>query len=53
MARRRRNQSFAEWAVRDLIRGVVALIIAVVAAYLVYRVGTWAFTEAARQTMGN
>jgi hypothetical protein len=53
MARRRRNQSFAEWAVRGLIRRVIALAIVVVAAYIVYRVGMWAFTEAARQTMGN
>jgi hypothetical protein len=53
MTRRRRNQSFAEWAFWGLVRGVLALITAVVAAYLVYRVGTWAFTEAARQTIGN
>ncbi len=53
MGRRRRNQSFAGWAVRGLIRGVIALILAVVAAYIVYRVGMWAFTEAARETMSH
>ena len=36
-----------------LIRGVVALVIAVVAACIVYRVAIWVFAEAARQTVGN
>lgn len=47
----RSRQGFAEWAVKGLIRGVVGIALALLAAYLVYRVAA-AFAEAARQTLG-
>ncbi len=36
---------------RSLVRSVLGLILAIVAAYLVYRVAVWAFAEAAQQTI--
>ena len=52
MARRRRDDSFAEWAICGTTHGVLGIILAVVAAYLVYRVAVWALSEAARQAIG-
>lgn len=52
MGRRRRRQGFAEWALRGLIRGVVGIALALLAAYLIYRVVIAAFAEAARQALG-
>ena len=49
---RRRRESFAEWAVRGLIRGVAGIALALLAAYLIYRIAAAAFAEAARQTLG-
>ncbi len=48
MPTRRRNEGFAEWAMRSLMRGVLGLIIALIAAYFVYHVVVWGFAEAAR-----
>jgi len=52
MARRKRDDSFADWAIRGTIRGISGIVLAIVAAYLVYRVVIWALAEAAQQTMG-
>ena len=52
MGRRRRRESFAEWAVRGLIRGVVGIALALLAAYLIYRIAAAAFAEAVRQGVG-
>jgi hypothetical protein len=52
MARRRRDDNFAEWAIRGTSRGVLGIILAVGAAYLVYHVAVWALSEAARQAIG-
>jgi hypothetical protein len=52
IARRRRDDNFAEWAISGTSRGVLGIILAVVAAYLVYRVAVWALSEAARQAIG-
>ena len=52
MGRRRRRQSFAEWAVKGLIRGVVGIALALLAGYLIYRVVVAAFAEAVRQGVG-
>jgi hypothetical protein len=52
MARRRHDDSFAEWAICGTTHGVLGIILAVVAAYLVYRVAVWALSEAARQAIG-
>ena len=49
MGRRRRGrESFAEWAVRGLIRGVAGIALALLATYLIYRVVMAAFAEATR-----
>ncbi len=48
MARRRRNERIAEWAIRGLSRGVLGIVIALIAAYFVYRIVVWAFADAAR-----
>ena len=52
MGRRRRRQGFAEWAVRGLIRATPRIALALLAAYLIYRIAAAAFAEAARQTLG-
>ena len=48
----RRRRSFAEWAVRGLIRGVLGIALALIAGYVAYRIVAGAFAEAARQTLG-
>ncbi len=48
MARRRRNERIAEWAIRGLSRGVLGIVIVLIAAYFVYRIVVWAFADAAR-----
>jgi hypothetical protein len=53
MAKRRRDENFADWAIRGTIRGVLGILLALVAAYLVYQVTIWAFANAARQTVGH
>ena len=53
MGRRSRSrQGFAEWAVKGLIRGVVGIALALLAAYLIYRVVMAAFAEIGRQGLG-
>ena len=46
------RESFAEWAVRGLIRGVAGIALALLATYLIYRVVMAAFAEAVRQGVG-
>jgi len=48
----RRRQSFAEWLVKGLIRGVIGIALALLAAYLIYRIVGAAFAEAVRQGVG-
>ena len=52
MGRRRRRQSFTEWAVNGLIRGVVGIALALLASFLIYRVAAAAKAAAARQALG-
>ncbi len=49
---RRRRQGFTEWAAKGLIRGVIGIALALLAAYLIYQVVVAAFAEAVRQGVG-